>query len=148
MKCFSKTVLSVAALSLVALAGLAHANTSPGNQARNMPALKPQIGTLAGLTISGATGGTTANGPFKTTDTLSATVTGAPGAKCGIAITSSATFAQPVAFAVEGSKNFPQTRTFQNLKVGSQTVVAKPTAGPDFPACLGNPITVNFVVVQ
>lgn len=135
----------VAAAALIALASLAHAGTAPKNGTAKVT---PQAGTLTRLVIEGATGGGAANGPFKTTDRLSATAIGMTDGKCGIAITSTATNAQPMAFAVEGSHPFPQTVVFENLKVGTQTVTATPTAGPNFPACQGAPITVKFEVVQ
>lgn len=105
----------------------------------------PPLGKLTGLTLSGASL-TTAAATLKTTDTLAATAQGITGAKCGVVITSTATMAQPSGFSVDASAPFPVTQKFQNLKPGMQTVTATPQAGPNFPACLGAPITLSFSV--
>ncbi len=128
-----------AALALMALAPWAHAATGPASTVPTVSKMKPLPGKLTDLRIALSTGGTG-------TDKLAATAIGVTGGACGIAITSTATLMQPVAFAVEASQPFPQTRIFEGLKKGNQTVTAAPTAGPNFPACLGAAITVSFVV--
>ncbi len=105
----------------------------------------PPLGKLTGLTISGGSL-TTAAKMFKTTDTLYATAQGFTGGKCGILISSTATFAQPTGFATDASNPFPVTQKFTGLKPGMQSVTATPTAGSGFPACQGAPITINFTV--
>ena len=121
--------------------------TNPGTDPNGKPTTPttPPLGKLTGLTLSG---GTLTNAPnmFKTTDVLSATAQGITGGKCGVVITSTATFAQPAGFTTDASSPFPVTQKFMGLKPGMQSVTATPTANGSFPACQGAPITVNFTV--
>lgn len=119
----------------------------PGTDPNGKPSTPttPPLGKLTGLTLSG---GTLTNAPnmFKTTDTLYATAQGITGGKCGILISSTATFAQPTGVGVDASNPFAIQQKFTGLKPGMQSATAMGSAGPGYPACQGGPFTVNFTV--